>query len=129
MSLGHRRFDVLQADGANFALRLRDDVRRFEAAEHVRKDAVDRDRFAGQRFHAFVDFAARAVDVDLRFGAGGQIEHFGRIIAFVRTADEAMAQSQCGNDLSRAGDQRDDSRFGHGGTPRQARSASGCSAT
>ena len=64
----------------------------FEASEHVGKDAIDRDGLAGERFHALVDLAARAVNVDLGLGASGKRQNLGRIIALVRAADEVATE-------------------------------------
>ena len=111
--LGHRPLDVFEADRADLALRLRDDVRRVEAFEHVGKDAIDRDGLAGQRFHPLVDLAARGVDVDLGLGASGQGQHLGRKIALVRAADQVVTESERRDDFRRASDQRDNSRLGH----------------
>src|SRR5207248_2104247 len=68
---GQRGFDVFQADSADLALRLRDDVCRLEAFQDVGEDYIYRERVANAVLYETVDFAAVAGDRDCRARADG----------------------------------------------------------
>src|SRR5689334_24700426 len=58
--------NVLEADGADFALRLRDDVRGLQAFKPSGVHAVDAQGFFGKGFDAAIYFVAAAFDIELR---------------------------------------------------------------
>ena len=68
----HRLLDVAQADGADFALHLRDDVRGLKPLQDVVEDPVDGQRVAHGLLHQPVDLAAVAIDGNARLGADGK---------------------------------------------------------
>ena len=99
---------IAQADRADIALHLRQDVGRLQAFENVVEDFVNRERVARRVLHLFVDRAAVGIDVDQRFRAGRKRADRRRIIAFVRTADKQIERAQRVDDFGRAREQRND---------------------
>ena len=107
--LAERALDILEGDGADFALRLGEDVGGLEGIHQIAENFVDRP-FGGERFaDAGVDFLASPVDVEAGAGNDGQACDRGGEVALVGTADLEVAEAQGMDDLGGTGDHRDDS--------------------
>lgn len=106
--LAHRRLDVLQADGADFALRLGDDHGRGEAIQYLRVDPVDRQPVGDYRTHLTVDAPADLPNPHLRRRADRKAGDGGRVVALVGTAHEPRLEAERADDLRGARDQGDD---------------------
>src|SRR5262245_50902148 len=70
--LAHGLLDVLEADRADLALRLGDDVRGPQTFEQIGVHAVNAQRLLQDSFDALVDLVAQTLDLELRAGANGQ---------------------------------------------------------
>src|SRR5580704_13530949 len=105
---GDRLLDVTQTHGADVALDLREDVGRLQAFQHVIEYFVDGERAANGVLHLRIDGAAVGVDINQRSGATRKRADGGRIVAFVRTADEKIKGTESVDDLGGAGDKRND---------------------
>ena len=103
-----RAFHVLQADGADPALRLRDNMSRLQRVQHLARHFVNRKRTRDPLLDALVDFGARSIGGKGRRGANRQRQDLRREIAFVRAAHLIAAETQGRNNLAGAGDQRHD---------------------
>src|SRR5436853_388813 len=79
-------FNVLEADSADFALRLRDDMGRLQAFERGGVNLIDAQGLLGEPLDATVYLIACAFDLELRLGQSRQALDGGRVIAFVRAA-------------------------------------------
>ena len=97
-----RILDVALADRAYLALRLGDDDVGRKLAQLLRVDAIDRKRLAHDTAHLAVDFAARAVGIELGLGQRGQTGDGGREVAFVRAADQLRFEAERADDFGRA---------------------------
>src|SRR5205814_9305049 len=100
---GASRLDHLAlADGADLALRLRDDDVRPQIAQHLGMNAVDRQRLLQHLPDAPVDFEAGGVNLEFRLGAGGQAFDGPRKIALMRAPDEGLLEPESADDLGSA---------------------------
>src|SRR6185295_17566910 len=79
--------------------------------EHVRVYSIDAQRIFDQRFDPFIDLKARSFYVEFRAGALRQALHPGRKVALVRPAHEFVFKPKRADDLSSAGDERNDSEW------------------
>ena len=101
--------DALIADGTDVAQTLCDDDVRLEPPDERLVHAVERARGRERVAHPAVGGLAReraAVDRaarDARLGLGLE-----RVIALVAHADQLVEHPDCGHDLGRRGEQRDD---------------------
>ena len=71
-TVAERAFHVLQADRANLALGLGDDMGGFKRREHVLKDTIDAFSFGQGLFHPGVDLARVARHIEAGGGANRQ---------------------------------------------------------
>ena len=110
--LAHRALHVGERHGANFALVLREDDVGLELFQRFGVDVVDRQPVLDERANGLVDVGARAFDAKLRTRDRRQLEHRGRVVAFVRARDLQIAGAERIQYLGRAGDERDDARMG-----------------
>ena len=110
--LAHGALHVGERHGAHFALVLREDDVRLELFQRFGVDVVDREPVLDQRAHGLVDIGARPFDAELRAGDRRQLQHRGRVIAFVRARDLQIAGAERVQYLGCAGDERDDARVG-----------------
>src|SRR5581483_3107477 len=102
------RLDVGEAHRAYLAMVLGDDDGGLQRLQRLAVDAVDREALAYDVAHARIDVGAGAFDLELRRRQRRQLQHVGRIVAFVAAPDEAVAASEGAHDLGGAGDQADD---------------------
>ena len=120
--------DLARGDRADLALVLGDDQVGCERGEQRLVDAVDREARGEALPQGAVDFPAGAARVDLGCGDHRQATHVRRKIALVGHPDQVLPESECTDDLGRAGQERDDARSrGHrlslGTLPCEARQA------
>jgi hypothetical protein len=101
--LGDGLFDIAHADGADVALRLRDDEVGFQLAQQIGVHAIDGERLRENRFDALIDFGAGAFGVKFGTGERGQVLDLVREVAFVRSPDELIFKAERADDFSGAG--------------------------
>ena len=111
----HRLNDIALADGADLAVRLCHDDVGPQFPEHLRVNAIDRQRVLQRLPHAAVDLGTRALDVEFRLSADGKTLYRLRKVAFMRAADDLLLEAEGTDYLGRAGDEGHNPR--HGGTP------------
>src|SRR5215831_10102654 len=103
--LAHSLLDVPEADRADLALRLGDNVRGPQTFEQIRVHAVNAQRLLQDRLDALVDLVAQTLYLELRAGANGQTFDRSGEVAFVRPPDNLRFEAQRANDLRGAGDE------------------------
>ena len=96
------------ADGADLAVGLRDDHVGLQAGQQRFVDLVQGRAGPQALAHARVDLAAGSLDVERRAAERRQTLHPGRGVAFVRSADQAIADPQRAHQLRAARQQGDD---------------------
>ena len=105
---GDGALHLFEAHGADFALRLGDDVGGREAAQQLKVDLVDAERVGCLRLarefaHLRIDLAAAPAQRRPRTGDDRQRFDARRIVALVRAPDQRRAQPEAADDLGGAG--------------------------
>ncbi len=91
--LRDRLLNLAHADCAHVALRLRDDEVGLEIAQPFGIDAIDRERFGENGFHALVNFGTGACGVEFWTGERGQMRDRRREIALMRSPHEFILEA------------------------------------
>src|SRR5262249_39244895 len=104
--------DVALTDGADLAMRLRDDHVRTQLFEQVGVNAVDGGCFLKDGFDALIDLGTAALDVELRRRADWQTRYRLREGGIGGTAGKVGLEGGGKGGLGRGGDQGGHARHG-----------------
>ena len=109
----NRSFDIGKTDGANLALRLGDDMGGLQLPQTLGEDFVDAEcvfdeRSSLKRFDTFVDFAARAGNIEPRPSANRQRGNRSGIVALMRASNQEFLEPERANGFGRGCNQTDD---------------------
>jgi hypothetical protein len=100
----HRLFHVAQADGADLALDLGEDVGRLQSFDGLLENLVDGHRGARRFLDRSVDFPDAGIHGNSRSRADRQGPHGLRIVALVGASYQVFQLSERVHDLGGAGD-------------------------
>ena len=105
--------DIPEADRADIALHLGQDVSRLQAFEDVVEDFVNGESAAGRVLHLLVDGTAVGIHIDQRLRTRGKRTNRRGIIALMRAPDEEIERAKGVDHLGCAREQRDDAAAAH----------------
>src|SRR6185312_1652642 len=109
----HRTLHIIQTDRTNLALGLRDDMGRPQAANQIGIYFIDAERGRNALLYQPIDLQARSGYRNGRAGTDRKIRNAKRVIAFVRSSDLELAESQGVHDLGGARNQRKQAQVVH----------------